>query len=250
MEEWMKKLQEITKLNTRNQNASLKNMETQIEKLAKDYQARAANEVTDPSLSQCKAIFTNNEAPIDEASSKGTTKLQGVSFISNDNVQVPKETEERPQGVFPCQLSTKELNPGSFTLPYTIGSLNFYAMAVLGASVNIMPRSMFNHLKLTNLKKTDMLVEMADMIKKAPVGIVENVLVKIDKFLFLSNFMIIDMLGHPNETMILGRPLLATIHARIDVFNEEISLGVGDDMIVLDMNGNVHYLVVLVEIRA
>ncbi|GKE99978.1 7-deoxyloganetin glucosyltransferase-like protein [Tanacetum coccineum] len=107
-------------------------------------------------------------APTDEASSKGTTELQGVSFISDDNVQVPKEMEERPQGVLPCQLPLKELNLRSFTLPCTIGSLNFYAMADLGASVNIMPRSMFNHLKLTNLKKTDMLVEMADMTKKAP----------------------------------------------------------------------------------
>ncbi|GKD57940.1 hypothetical protein Tco_1291327 [Tanacetum coccineum] len=45
MEEWMKKLYESTKLNTRNQNASLKNLETQIEQLEKDYKAKAANEV-------------------------------------------------------------------------------------------------------------------------------------------------------------------------------------------------------------
>ncbi|GKB76211.1 RNA-directed DNA polymerase, eukaryota, reverse transcriptase zinc-binding domain protein [Tanacetum coccineum] len=90
-------------------------------------------------------------------------------------------------------------------------------------------------------KKTYMLVEMADMTKSAPIGIVENILVKIDKFLFPSDFMIIDMLGDPNETMILGRPFLATIHARIDVFNKEISLGVGEDRIIFDMNGNVHH---------
>ncbi|GKA03107.1 hypothetical protein Tco_0675888 [Tanacetum coccineum] len=47
--------------------------------------------------------------------------------------------------------------------------------------------------------------------------------------------------------MILGRPFLATIHARIDVFDKEISLGIGDDIIVFDMNGNVHHPVVLVE---
>ncbi|GKA65813.1 RNA-directed DNA polymerase, eukaryota, reverse transcriptase zinc-binding domain protein [Tanacetum coccineum] len=194
MEEWMKKPQESTKLNTRTQNASLKNLETQIEQLAKDYKAKAANEVPNLLVSQCKEIFANNEAPTDEASSKGTTELQGVSFISDDNMQVPKEIEERTPGVLPCQLPPKELNPLSFTLLCTIGSLNFYAMANLGASVNIMPRLMFNHLKLTNLKKTDILVEMADMTKKAPIGIVENVMVKIDMFLFPSNFMIIDML--------------------------------------------------------
>ncbi|GJW89419.1 hypothetical protein Tco_0164759 [Tanacetum coccineum] len=142
MEEWAKKLLESTELNTRNQNASLKNLETQIDQLAKDYKAKAANEVPDPSVGQCKAIFANNEVPRDEASSKETTKLQGVSFISDDNVEVPEEIEERIHGVLICQLPPNELNPGSFTLPCTIGSLNFYAMADLGASVNIMPRLM------------------------------------------------------------------------------------------------------------
>ncbi|GJR73735.1 hypothetical protein Tco_0086100 [Tanacetum coccineum] len=51
---------------------------------------------------QCKEIFANNEAPTDEACSKGATELQGVSLISYENVQVPKETEERPQGILPC----------------------------------------------------------------------------------------------------------------------------------------------------
>ncbi|GJU84503.1 hypothetical protein Tco_1292049 [Tanacetum coccineum] len=61
-----------------------------------------------------------------------------------------------------------------------------------------------------------MLVEMADMTKKVPMGIVENVLVKIDKFLFPSDFVVIDMLEAHNETMILGRSFLATIHAEIN----------------------------------
>ncbi|GJU19587.1 hypothetical protein Tco_1152929 [Tanacetum coccineum] len=60
-----------------------------------------------------------------------------------------------------------------------------------------------------------------DMSKKAPLGIVENVLVKIDKFLFPSDFVIIDNI--PSETTILGRPFLATIHAEIDVFAGKIS---------------------------
>nr|GEV08548.1 hypothetical protein [Tanacetum cinerariifolium] len=49
------------------------------------------------------------------------------------------------------------------------------------------------------------------------------------------------MLADPNETMILSRPFIATIHARIDVFNREISLGVGEDMVVFYMKGNVHH---------
>ncbi|GJT12641.1 hypothetical protein Tco_0859683, partial [Tanacetum coccineum] len=72
----------------------------------------------------------------------------------------------------------------------------------LGASVNIMPFSMFKNLVLTNLKETTMLVEMADMSKKAPRGIVENVLV-INKFVFHADFVIIDMKGNPHEILIL-----------------------------------------------
>ncbi|GJZ50404.1 hypothetical protein Tco_0604594 [Tanacetum coccineum] len=172
-----------------------------------------------PLHEECKAIFANNEEQRDETSSDGTNELHGVSFISDDNVQVSRKTDKGPSEVLPCQLPPKELSPRSFTLPCIIGSLNLYAMANLKASVNTMPKSMFNHLKLTILKETNMLVEMADMMKKSPMRILKNVLVKIDTFLFPSDFMIIDMLCDPNETMILGRPFLATIHARIDVFN-------------------------------
>ncbi|GJT40665.1 zinc finger BED domain-containing protein RICESLEEPER 3 [Tanacetum coccineum] len=72
-------------------------------------------------------------------------------------------------------------------------------------------------------------------------GIVKNVLVIIDKFMFPSDFVVINMLGDPNETMILGRSFLATIHARINVFRGKVSLGIREDKILFDINGNVHY---------
>ncbi|GKF12020.1 putative reverse transcriptase domain-containing protein, partial [Tanacetum coccineum] len=105
-------------------------------------------------------------------------KLHGVSFTS--------DPESDATEVLQHQLPRKELNPGNFTLPCTISKFNFYAMANL------------------------------DMSKTAPLGIVENVLVKIGKFLFPSDFVIID--NTPSKTTILGRPFLATIRAEIDVF--------------------------------
>ncbi|GKA00987.1 hypothetical protein Tco_0673652 [Tanacetum coccineum] len=84
-----------------------------------------------------------------------------------------------------------------------------------------------------------MLVETDErliMTKKVPLGIIEKILVKIDKFLFSLDFEIINMLKTSNETMILGRPFLATIHAEIDVFNKETSLGIRDDRIIFEMN--------------
>ncbi|GJR44348.1 hypothetical protein Tco_1312451 [Tanacetum coccineum] len=99
MEEWVKKLQENAKVNTRNQVAALKTLETQIEQLTKEFHTKTTNDINSPSLDQ-----------------------------------------------------------------------------YLGASVNVIPKSIFKHLKLARLKKTDMIVEMADMIEISPIGIVENVM--------------------------------------------------------------------------
>ncbi|GJQ99737.1 phospholipase-like protein [Tanacetum coccineum] len=81
-----------------------------------------------------------------------------------------------------------------------------------------------------------MLVEMADMRKKAPFGIVRDILIKIDKFLFPFDFVILDQT--PNSTVILRRSFMATIHAQISVFEKEISLGIGDERVTFNMNRN------------
>ncbi|GJT57311.1 hypothetical protein Tco_0992365 [Tanacetum coccineum] len=73
--------------------------------------------------------------------------------------------------VLQCQFLPKELNPENFTLLYTIGNFNFYGMTDLGASVNVMPRNIFEYLRLANLRNTNMLVEMSNMTKKAPLDI-------------------------------------------------------------------------------
>ncbi|GKF03429.1 hypothetical protein Tco_0030352, partial [Tanacetum coccineum] len=139
MDEWIKKLQENEVINARNQSASLKNLETQIEQLTKELHSRTTNGAPSSSTGQCK-VGAQNE-------------------------------EERTTKVLQCQLPPKELNPGNFTLPCTIGNFNFYGMADLGASVNVMPRNIFEYLRLANLRNNNMLVEMADMTKKAPLGL-------------------------------------------------------------------------------
>nr|GEZ49300.1 phospholipase-like protein [Tanacetum cinerariifolium] len=93
-----------------------------------------------------------------------TSEIQGISFVM-------KEGEEDSSETLPCQLPPKEMNLGSFTFPCTIGNLKLYVMADLGAGVNVMPKSIFEHLKLADLKETNMVVEMADMTKKALLGI-------------------------------------------------------------------------------
>nr|GEV12495.1 hypothetical protein [Tanacetum cinerariifolium] len=75
-------------MNTRNQYASLKNLETQIEQPAKDYQSKAANELPNLSIGHYKVIFANDEAPRDETSSDGTKEIHRDSFIFDDNEQI------------------------------------------------------------------------------------------------------------------------------------------------------------------
>ncbi|GJS40343.1 DNA-binding pseudobarrel domain-containing protein [Tanacetum coccineum] len=194
MEELVKKLQENAEINTRNQTGEVNS-----------------------SPDQCKSVYTNKEAPLNNASPK-------VSFVCTKYSQ-NKGTSSR---VLPCQLPPKESNPGNFTLSCTIGILNFYAIADLGASVNVIPKSMFEHLKLAGLTNTDMLVEMADTTKRTPIGIVENVLVKDHKyFIPLRDILVMRYaLNTRNETKISGKALPTTIHPEYMSLNKEISLGI------------------------
>ncbi|GJX27230.1 hypothetical protein Tco_0233526 [Tanacetum coccineum] len=120
-----------------------------------------------------------------------------------------EEEEGDSSETLPYQQASNE-NPGNFTFPCTIGNLKIYGMADVGAGINMMPKSLFEHLKLANLKKTSMVIEM-----------------------------VIDTLEEPDETILLGRPFLATIHAQIDVFRGEILLGEGNEKVKFDMNGEI-----------
>ncbi|GJS38775.1 putative reverse transcriptase, RNA-dependent DNA polymerase [Tanacetum coccineum] len=103
------------------------------------------------------------------------------------------------------------------------------ALADLGANISVMPFSMFKRLGLGNPRPVNMVIEMANRSMQSPKGIVENVLVKIHKFIFLVDFVILDIVEDNKVPIILGRHMLATAHARIDVFGGKISLEVGKE---------------------
>ncbi|GJW82745.1 hypothetical protein Tco_0155890 [Tanacetum coccineum] len=130
-------------------------------------------------------------------------------------------------------LPPKEQDPGSFILLCSIGKLDFNkALADLGASISVMPLSMYKHLGIRKLKPSNMVVDMSDNTKCTPKGIVENLLIKIDKFIFLLDFVILDMVEDLRMPIILGRPLLATAHAKVDIFRKSISLEVGSEKVI------------------
>ncbi|GKE43026.1 hypothetical protein Tco_1470310, partial [Tanacetum coccineum] len=137
------------------------------------------------------------------------------------------------------QLPPKENDPGSFILPCSIERLDFNnALANLGASISIMPFSMFKRLGIGKLEPINMVIEMADDTKCIPKGIVKNLLIKIDKFSLPVDFVILDMIEDFRMPVILGRPLLATAHAKVDIFRKTISLEVGNEKVIFKMRSN------------
>ncbi|GJZ59256.1 reverse transcriptase domain-containing protein [Tanacetum coccineum] len=121
-------------------------------------------------------------------------------------------------------LPPKEQDPGSFILPCSIGKLDFNnALANLRASISVVPLSMYKRLGIGKLKPINMVIKMADDTKCTPKGIVENLLIKIDKFIFPVDFVILDMVEDFRMPMILGRPLLAISHAKAYIFKKSIS---------------------------
>ncbi|KAK5811988.1 hypothetical protein PVK06_027382 [Gossypium arboreum] len=143
------------------------------------------------------------------------------------------ELNEECSAILKNKLPTKLKDPGSFTIPCLIGSLNFEkALADLGASINLMPYKMFKQLGLGEPKPTRMSIQLADRSVKYPRGIIEDVLVKVDKFIFPIYFVVLDMNEAVEVPLILGRPFLAIARAVIDVGDGKLVLRVGDEEII------------------
>ncbi|GJX39246.1 DNA-directed DNA polymerase [Tanacetum coccineum] len=138
------------------------------------------------------------------------------------------------------KLPSKEKDPGRFTIPCDISQLHIdNALADLGASISLMPYTMYKKLGLGEPKATRMSLEFTDRSIKYPRGIIKNVLIKVDKFVLLIDFVILDMLEDSREPRILGRPFLVTARAMIDVFNKKITLRVVDDEVIFDIDQSI-----------
>ncbi|GJT56730.1 reverse transcriptase domain-containing protein [Tanacetum coccineum] len=139
-------------------------------------------------------------------------------------------------------LPQNKRDPGSFTLPCLIGTMPVKnASADLEASINLMPYSLFLKLGISELKPTKMSIQLADRLIKYPIGICENLLVKIDKFIFLVDFVILEMDEDASVLIILGRPFLTTTRAVIDVHDGKLSLRVGEERVTFNIGKSMKF---------
>ncbi|GJU86625.1 reverse transcriptase domain-containing protein [Tanacetum coccineum] len=119
------------------------------------------------------------------------------------------------------KLSEKLGDPGKFLIPCNFPRMDVcHALADLGASINLMPLSFWKKLSLPELTPTRMTLELADRSITHPKGLAEDVYVKVGKFHFLTDFVVVDFEADPRVPLILGRSFLRTDRALIDVYGK------------------------------
>ncbi|GJX63730.1 homeodomain-like protein [Tanacetum coccineum] len=233
--EWIKKIMISTDLSLKNHDSSIKRLEQKVNHLAQLISTHKPKHTLIPKIETfgekvTRRILKENKEPT-TTHDKPIQQLQKV--VSHEIIKLSAHYSNALQN----KLPPKETDLGSFILPCTIRNHSMSnALADLGASISVMPYSLFKILELECLKPIKMTIEMADRSMQSPKRIKENVLVKISKFVFPVDFIILDIIKDENVPIILGRPMLATAHTKIDVYGKKISLGIGQDQVVFKIN--------------
>nr|GFB69301.1 reverse transcriptase domain-containing protein [Tanacetum cinerariifolium] len=133
------------------------------------------------------------------------------------------------------KLPKKLRDPGKFLIPCRFSELKCKALADLGASINLMPLSVWKKLGLPELISTRMTLKLANRAICTSAGIARDVFVPVGKLTFLADFVNVDYERDPRVPLILGRPFLRTAHALIDVHGEEMILHDDDERLTFHM---------------
>ncbi|GJZ24710.1 reverse transcriptase domain-containing protein [Tanacetum coccineum] len=140
------------------------------------------------------------------------------------------------------KLPEKLGDPGKFLIPCDFPELvDCLPLADLGASINLMPLSIWEKLSLPELTPTQMILELADRSTTRPARIAEDVFVKVGKFHYSVDFVVVDYIIDPWVPLILRRPFLRTARALIDVYGEELTLRVDDEAITFKVRQTSRY---------
>ncbi|GKC89070.1 reverse transcriptase domain-containing protein, partial [Tanacetum coccineum] len=164
---------------------------------------------------------------------------------------IPERNPHQPKIPYPSRLNKEKLQDKSDIqiqsflqmfnkLHFNISFLEAFA-SDLGASINLIPLSVWEKLTLPELTPTRMTLKLATRTVAYPIDIAEDVFVKVGKFTFLADFVLIDYDVDPRVPLILGRPFLRTAHALVDVYGEELTLYVGDGKLVFNVERTLRY---------
>ncbi|GKD01657.1 reverse transcriptase domain-containing protein [Tanacetum coccineum] len=140
------------------------------------------------------------------------------------------------------KLPEKLKDPSKFLIPCDFPGIDeCLALADLGASINLMPLSVWKKLSLPELTPTCMTLELADRSITKPIGIAEDVYLKVGKFKFPAKFVVVDFYADSRVPLILERSFLKTGRALIDVYEGELTLRVGKEAITFNLDQTSRY---------
>ncbi|XP_070013316.1 uncharacterized protein [Nicotiana sylvestris] len=180
-------------------------------------------EVEEPSVVEVEKIREELQVQKEnrvEVKEKRTTKNEVVNVT------------HRVSSIIATSIVQKKEDLGAFTIPCTIGARDFArALCDNGDNINLMPIAIYKIVGLGMPRPTSIRLQMADRSIKQPVGIVNDVLVKVGKFHLPTDFVILDCAVNKEIPIILGRPFLATGRALMDSERNEIKFCVNDEQV-------------------
>ncbi|KAM2692977.1 hypothetical protein EV2_007201 [Malus domestica] len=162
--------------------------------------------------------------------------------ISNKEVV---QVSENVSAVLQRKLPPKCKDPGSFTIPCVIGNTKFeQCMLHLGASINVMPYSIYASMNLGELKNDGVIIQLADRSNAYPKGVLEDVLVQVGNLIFPADFYVLDMEDSPHSTplpILLGRPFMKTTRTKIDVFKGTLTMEFDGEVIDFNLSESIKF---------
>ncbi|GJR75417.1 reverse transcriptase domain-containing protein [Tanacetum coccineum] len=180
-----------------------------------------------PSIKGTRCFLLITEAPKDVQTT-----------VSENARTLEQNCSDRP----PKQVTKKTWRPlADFLFQVKFSWVNTRTPADLGASINLMPYSVWKDLSLPKLTPTCMTLELADRSITEPIGIAKDVRLMVGKFQFPADFVVVDFEPDPRVPLILGRSFLKTSRALIDVYEGEITLRVGKEAITFNLDQTSRY---------
>ncbi|KAK9008896.1 hypothetical protein V6N11_080373 [Hibiscus sabdariffa] len=169
-----------------------------------------------------------------------------VDMIDQLHIDVPflEAIDQMPTyAKFLKDIITKKRKIESFIIPCSIGD-NYVgkALCALGSSVNLMPKSFFMKLGMGIARPTTVILQLVDRSHVRPEGKVEDLLVKVGKFVFRADFLILDCEVDHKAPIILGQPFLATRIIFIDCEKGGFTMRVGDQTMTINVYNTIRYM--------
>jgi len=149
-----------------------------------------------------------------------------INFLSKKRAIEHNETIAltRESSAIIKKLPPKRGDPGSFSIPCVIGNETIdKAMCDLGASISLLPFSLFERLGMDEFKPTEVTLKLADHTYIHPIGFIEDIPVEVGWIYIPTDFVVLDMDEDKQVPILLGRPFLATAGAVIDVKGGQIA---------------------------